>query len=258
MPIDNEVYDRLGDGWWDEDNPLNALHGSFTAGRFTYFREVLARLGRDPLDLRVLDIGCGGGFMAEEFARLGCRVVGLDPSPVSIRAARRHAASTGLSIDYLVASGEQLPVQDSAFDIACCCDVLEHVEDLELVINQTARVLTGNGIYLFDTINRTTASKLLVIKALQEWRLTRIIDTPLHVWDMFITPGELAVVLQRHGLHLNEIVGLGPRTNKLRALGNFAQLRRGRLTYGELSRRLDVGQVKGPGVSYMGFATKTA
>jgi 2-polyprenyl-6-hydroxyphenyl methylase/3-demethylubiquinone-9 3-methyltransferase len=258
MPIDNEVYDRLGDGWWDEDNPLNALHGSFTSGRFTFFREVLARLGRDPRGLRVLDIGCGGGFMAEEFARLGCRVVGIDPSPVSIRAARRHAASTGLAIDYLVASGEHLPVRDSAFDIACCCDVLEHVSDLDLVINQTARVLKGNGIYLFDTINRTTASKLLVIKVLQEWRLTKVIDTPLHVWDMFITPGELAVVLQRHGMRLNEIVGLGPRTNKLRALGNFVQLRRGRLTYGELSRRLDVGQVKGPGVSYLGSATKTA
>ncbi|HEY0620468.1 MAG TPA: bifunctional 2-polyprenyl-6-hydroxyphenol methylase/3-demethylubiquinol 3-O-methyltransferase UbiG [Kribbella sp.] len=258
MAIDNEVYDRLGDGWWDEDNPLNALQGSFTSGRFAYFREILERLGREPLGLKVLDIGCGGGFMAEEFARLGCRVVGIDPSPVSIRAARRHAASAGLHIDYLVASGERLPFHDSSFDVACCCDVLEHVSDLELVISQTARVLTGDGIYLFDTINRTKASNLLVIKVMQEWRLTRFIDTPLHVWDLFVTPGELALVLQRHGMQLDEITGLGPRTNKLRALMDFAQFRRGRMTYGELSRRMNVGRVKRTGISYMGFATKSA
>jgi 2-polyprenyl-6-hydroxyphenyl methylase/3-demethylubiquinone-9 3-methyltransferase len=258
VPIDNEVYDRLGDGWWDEDNPLNTLHGSFTSGRITYFREVLARLDMDPLGLRVLDLGCGGGFMAEEFARLGCRVVGIDPSAVSIGAARRHAVSAGLTIDYLVGSGERLPVQDSAFDVVCCCDVLEHVSDLDLVIGQTARVLKGNGLYLFDTINRTAASRLLVIKVLQEWRLTRVISTPLHVWEMFIKPAELALVLRRHGLRLDEITGLGPRAGKLRVLLDFVRARQGRLTYGELSRRMNFGQVKRPGISYLGFAIKTS
>jgi 2-polyprenyl-6-hydroxyphenyl methylase/3-demethylubiquinone-9 3-methyltransferase len=73
MPIDNEAYDREGDGWWEEDNPLNILHGSLTPGRFAYFREVLRdRLSLDVAGFRALDIGCGGGFLAEEFARLGC------------------------------------------------------------------------------------------------------------------------------------------------------------------------------------------
>ncbi len=108
MPIDNEVYNREGEGWWEEDNPLNVLHGSITPGRFAYFREVLTnRLGLDPGDLRALDIGCGGGFLAEEFARLGCQVVGVDPSAVSIETARRHAAATGLDVDYRVGSGER-------------------------------------------------------------------------------------------------------------------------------------------------------
>ena len=72
MPIDNEVYNREGEGWWEEDNPLNVLHGSMTPGRFAYFREILTnRLRLDPGDLRALDIGCGGGFLAEEFACLG-------------------------------------------------------------------------------------------------------------------------------------------------------------------------------------------
>ena len=85
MPIDNDVYNREGEGWWEEDNPLNVLHGSITPGRFAYFRRVLTdQLGPDLPDLRALDIGCGGGFLAEEFARLGLQVVGVDPSAVSI------------------------------------------------------------------------------------------------------------------------------------------------------------------------------
>ena len=83
MPVDNDLYDRHGEGWWDEDNPLNILHGSMTPGRFAYFSEVLTQRRRlDPTGVRALDIGCGGGFMAEEFARLGCHVVGVDPSAV--------------------------------------------------------------------------------------------------------------------------------------------------------------------------------
>jgi 2-polyprenyl-6-hydroxyphenyl methylase/3-demethylubiquinone-9 3-methyltransferase len=81
-------------------------------------------------DLHALDIGCGGGFLAEEFARRGCRVVGVDPSAVSIETARRHAALSGLDVDYQVGFGERLPVADGEFDLTYCCDVLEHVSDL--------------------------------------------------------------------------------------------------------------------------------
>jgi len=113
MPIDNDVYDREGAGWWEEDNALNILHGSMTPGRLTYFREVLTeRLRLDTAGLRALDVGCGGGFLAEEFARLGCQVVGVDPSAVSIDTARRHASDAGLDIDYRIGAGEQLPVSD--------------------------------------------------------------------------------------------------------------------------------------------------
>jgi 2-polyprenyl-6-hydroxyphenyl methylase / 3-demethylubiquinone-9 3-methyltransferase len=256
MAIDNEVYNRLGGTWWDEDNPLNMLHGSMTPGRFGYFRDTLARLGRDPAGLRALDIGCGGGFLAEEFDRLGCRVTGVDPSAVSIETARRHAAETGRRIDYLVGSGEQLPVDDASFDLVYCCDVLEHVSDLDRVIAETARVLRPGGTYFFDTINRTTASKILVIKVMQEWRATRIIDTTLHVWDMFITPAELTATMRRHGLEPGEITGLGPRTAKARLLLDFVRAKRGRISYGELSRRMDAGPVKDTSASYMGYATR--
>jgi 2-polyprenyl-6-hydroxyphenyl methylase/3-demethylubiquinone-9 3-methyltransferase len=257
IPIDNDLYDRMGEGWWEEGNPLNLLHGSITPSRFAYFREVLTnRLGLDPGRLRALDIGCGGGFLAEEFARLGCRVVGVDPSAVSIETARRHAAATGLDVDYRVGSGERLPAADCEFDLAYCCDVLEHVSDLDAVISETARALKAEGIFLFDTINRTPTSKLVAIKAMQEWRLTRLIDATVHEWAMFIKPEELVVTLGRHGLRIGEIVGLGPRSRKPLVLLNFLRAKTGRISYGELSRRLDVGQVKSTSLSYMGFAMK--
>ena len=130
--------------------------------------------------------------------------------------------------------------------------------DLDRVISETARVLEPGGLYLFDTINRTLASKLLAIKAVQEWRLTRLTDVAIHDWDMFITPAELAAVLERHGLAPGEMTGLGARAKPLAVLRGFASARRGRITYGELSRRLDVGRVSSTAVSYMGFATKAA
>ena len=186
MPIDNEVYDRLGAGWWNEDNPLNMLHGSCTPGRMGYFREVLDRRG--VAGGRALDVGCGAGFIAEELAVGGFAVTGIDPSGVAIEAARAHAGRSGLDIRYVVGAGEELPFPDAAFDLVFCCDVLEHVADLDRVIAETARVLRPGGLYLFDTINRTRRSKLLAIKAMQEWRMTRIMDTAIHEWSMFIPP----------------------------------------------------------------------
>jgi 2-polyprenyl-6-hydroxyphenyl methylase / 3-demethylubiquinone-9 3-methyltransferase len=108
MPIDNDVYNREGEGWWAEDNPLNLLHGSITPGRFAYFREVLTnRIGLDLGDLSARDIGLRGRLLAEEFARLGYRVVGVDPSAVSIETASRHATANSLDVDYRVGFDER-------------------------------------------------------------------------------------------------------------------------------------------------------
>jgi 2-polyprenyl-6-hydroxyphenyl methylase / 3-demethylubiquinone-9 3-methyltransferase len=255
--VDNDVYERLGGSWWDETSLLNMLHGSVTPGRFGYFRDVLSRhFGAGTAGLRVLDIGCGGGFLAEEFAAIGCRVSGIDPSPASVGAARAHADGAGLRIDYRVGAGEELPFPDASFGVACCCDVLEHVSDVDRVIGETARVLEPGGLYLFDTINRTVASKLLAIKVTQQWPLTRLTDVAVHDWDMFITPAELAAVLEHHGLALGGTAGLGARAKPLTVLRGYLSARRGRISYGELSRRLDVGKVTSTAVSYMGFATK--
>ena len=257
MVIDNDVYNRAGESWWEEDNPLNLLHGSLTPGRFAYFRRVLAEhRGSDYRGLRALDIGSGGGFLAEEFTRIGFGVVGVDPSTVSVDTARRHAAVGDLEIDYRIGVGERLPVPDASFDVVYCCDVLEHVTDLDEVIAETARVLKPGGLYLFDTINRTFVSKLVAIKIMQEWRMTRMFDTPIHDWSMCVRPEELDLVMQRHCLSLGEFVGLGPRSKNPLRLLDLVRAGGGRLNYGELSRRLDFGQIRTTAISYMGYAVK--
>ena len=254
MPIDNEVYDRLGSGWWNEDNPLNMLHGSCTPGRMAYFREVLGRRG--AIGGRALDVGCGAGFIAEELAVGGFTVTGIDPSHVAVKAARAHAGQGGLDIEYVVGVGEELPFEDAAFDLVFCCDVLEHVADLDRVVSETARVLRPGGLYLFDTINRTRRSKLLAIKAMQEWRMTRIMDTAIHEWSMFIPPEQLETSLDRHGMEVVEVAGLAPRAGVFTIVAALRDARRGRISYGELSRRLDFGRVKSQALSYMGFAVR--
>jgi 2-polyprenyl-6-hydroxyphenyl methylase / 3-demethylubiquinone-9 3-methyltransferase len=257
MPIDNDVYNRVGASWWDEDNPLNMLHGSLTPGRFAYFRAVLAdRMGHQYSGLCALDIGSGGGFLAEEFAKIGFRVVGVDPSAVSLAAARTHACEGALEIDYRLGVGEKLPVRDAEFDVVYCCDVLEHVTDLDTVISETARVLKPGGLFMFDTINRTRTSRIVAIKIMQEWRWTRLFDTAVHDWSMCIRPDELVEVMERHGLRDGDIVGLGPRSkNPLRVL-DMVRAARGRLPWGEVSRRLDFGQTRTTAISYMGYVVK--
>jgi 2-polyprenyl-6-hydroxyphenyl methylase/3-demethylubiquinone-9 3-methyltransferase len=255
--IDNDVYNRRGESWWEEDNPLNLLHGSLTPGRFAYFRTVLTEhLGSDYRGLCALDVGSGGGFLAEEFTHIGFRVIGVDPSEVSIATARRHATDADLDIEYRIGAGEKLPVPDASFDVVYCCDVLEHVSDLDGVIAETARALKPGGLYLFDTINRTFVSKLVAIKIMQEWRMTRMFDTPIHDWSMCVRPQELESVMERHGLRLGEIVGLGPRSKNPLRLLDLARAGGRTLTYGELSRRLDFGQVRSTAISYMGYAVK--
>ncbi len=168
MPTNNRVYDGEGDVWWDEQSPLSCLHTSLNPARFPYFREVLLeRLGWRVQGLRTLDVGSRGGLLAEEFARLGLAVTGVDPSANSLATARRHADASGLEIDYEQAVGESLPFDDARFDVVYCCDVLEHVSNVDLVVGQIARVLRPGGAFLFDTINRTTASKLATITVAQ-------------------------------------------------------------------------------------------
>jgi 2-polyprenyl-6-hydroxyphenyl methylase / 3-demethylubiquinone-9 3-methyltransferase len=258
MPVDNEIYNARDDIWWDERQPLSAIRTAINPVRLEYFTGVLRRLGVDPAGKTVVDIGCGGGLFAEEFARLGAHVIGVDPSKPSLDTARAHAAAMAFSIDYRAGTGEQLPVDDASVDIACCVDVLEHVNDLDAVIAETARILRPDGVYLFDTINRTAMSRIVVIKLLQEWRCTACMPPDLHAWEQFIAPDELRAALSHHHLQGREIVGIGPRVRPPRLVRLLWQQRRGRISYGEFGRRARFVVTRDVRVSYAGYATKTA
>src|SRR5215204_5006056 len=159
MPVDNQMYDRLSDTWWEDDGFLNVLKSALNPSRFGYMRRILTEdLGHDPKRLRILDVGCGGGLLAEEFARLGCAVTGVDPSTDSLEVARAHAREGGLDIDYREATGDALPFADGEFPAAYCCDVLEHVDDVGRTVAEIARVLQPGGVFLYDTVNRTCAA----------------------------------------------------------------------------------------------------
>ncbi len=258
MPVDNQLYDAMADSWWDESGFLQTLRG-FTPARFGYMRRVLIEdLGIDPRSKMTLDVGCGGGFLAEEFARLGCAVTGIDPSEKSLEAARAHARAEGLAIDYRQGTGESIPFPGAGFDLAYCCDVLEHVDDVSKVIAEISRVLKPGGIFLYDTINRTFRSKLVVIKLFQEWDWTSFMPPGLHDWNMFIKPEELLPLLAENGLQNRDVTGLKPRVNPLRTVRILRDCKRGEISYLEATRRIDLRESRDRSVLFMGYAAKVA
>lgn len=255
MPVDNELYNRLYDTWWDENTVLGSMRNGLNPGRFGYFQQVLLeKLHMDLRGKKALDVGCGGGLLAEEFARLGCVVTGIDPSEPTLETARRHASDSGLQINYQVGAGESLPCEDSSFDIVYCCDMLEHVQDLGRVIAEIARVLKRDVIFLYDTINRTFPSKLVMIKLFQEWQATSFMPPNLHDWKMFITPGELRVHHARAGLDLREVQGLKPSAHPLILIAFLSRRKRGKLSPVEFSKRMQFEQSKGISILYAGYA----
>jgi len=207
--INNAVYDELANTWWRDDGFLQTLH-ALNPGRFAYFEELLREQGIDPQKSRVVDIGCGGGYASERMAKMGMQVVGVDPSRPSLEAAAEHARLNELVIDYRYGAGEALPVGDASFDVAFCCDVLEHVEDVQQVINEIFRVLKPGGMFFFDTINRSALSWLLFIKVAQDIPFTRFMPKDTHVWQMFIKPQELNEYLQNAGFSPQEMTGFAP------------------------------------------------
>lgn len=256
--VDNDLYRRLGHAWWDDDvGQFSTIRFWINPVRFGYFMRVLDRewaIGRGKGKL--LDVGCGGGLLAEEFARVGLEVTGIDPAPETIETARAHASASGLAIEYQTGSGEQLPFPEGSFDHVTCCDVLEHVEDVERVISEIARVLKPGGLFFYDTINRTFISWIAVIKVMQEWPATAFAAPDMHVWEKFIKPAELVTLFERHGLKQRDNRGISPRRNPIAALLDFRRRVQGKITFKELGRRLDVQESEHLEISYMGYAIK--
>ncbi len=257
MRINNEIYETHGDDWWAEDADFGFSSLRYCANpvRYAYFKSRLRQMLLPGNT--VLDVGCGGGFLAEEFARDGFTVTGIDPAARSIVAARKHAAESCLAIDYRVGRGEFLPFHDGSFDIVACCDVLEHVDDLGKVIGEVARVLKAGGVFFYDTVNRTLLSKIVLIKIWQEWRFTRFLDSNVHVWEKFIKPAELDAGMRNCGLDNREMKGISSnKRNPLALLWTLRAIKRGALRNEELTARLGLCESNDKSISYMGFAVK--
>jgi 2-polyprenyl-6-hydroxyphenyl methylase/3-demethylubiquinone-9 3-methyltransferase len=258
--VNNELYRRLGHAWWDDDvGEFSTIRFFVNPVRFGFFTRVLdqQRPGRVPLRT-VLDVGCGGGILAEEFARAGFQVAGVDPAPESIETARAHAKATGLDITYQTASGENLPFDTSSFDIVACCDVLEHVNDLERVMSEIARVTRPDGLFFYDTINRTRRSRMAIIKVMQDWKATAFAEPNSHVWEKFITPREMEQILYRHGFMPRGMKGISTRRNPVAIWLAFRRRVQGVITFRELGERLQFHESDDLSVSYMGYASRMA
>ncbi len=198
-----EIYDNAAARWWSDDLRWVRTLKNLVPARLKFFDRHIDWAGK-----KVLDLGCAGGFMAEAIATRGAQVTGIDPAKEAIAAARSHAAQTGLSIHYDTGIGEALPYEDEAFDAVVCVDVLEHVSDLQKVLQEVARVLKPGGLFLFDTINRNVVARLATITVAED--ILGLLPKGTHDPAMFIKPAELTDGLQNAGLTPGKMAGLGP------------------------------------------------
>jgi 2-polyprenyl-6-hydroxyphenyl methylase/3-demethylubiquinone-9 3-methyltransferase len=205
-------FARLAADWWDPNGKFKALHRIGPA-RLAFLRDEMIRHfggerpGRRPLaDLAVLDVGCGGGLIAEPLARLGAQVTGIDAAAASIEAARRHAAGQGLDIEYRAGRVEDLAHEERAFDALVCLEVVEHVPDPAAFLGTCAGLVRPGGLVLLSTINRTLKAYLLAIIGAEY--VLRWLPVGTHQWERFVTPEELTGHLRAAGLEAPRLKGL--------------------------------------------------
>lgn len=208
--VNNEIYESLGDRWYTaEDDPVALLRAESRL-KNPWVLEVLKKELGDR-SCRVLDIGCGAGFLVRDLERAGHAVTGIDLSPNTLMTAQRH--NPGLSAELLCMSADELHrFQPGTFDAVCAMDFLEHVAHPAAVIAEAAKILKPGGLFFYHTFNRNPLSWLLVIKSL-EWFVK---NTPerLHLYSMFIKPSELTAWCRSSGLETQEIRGIRPRVDR--------------------------------------------
>lgn len=255
--IDNDLYNAEDDIWRQSDSPFYLMQSSVNPARVGYFKKKLFNeLKINPQGKTALEVGCGGGILSEQIARMGFNVTGIDPSEPSLQIAARHAKASGLRINYQKGMGEALPCPDNSADIVFCCDVLEHVRDVPKVVSEIFRVLKPGGIFCYDTLNRTFLSKLVAIKISQVWKRWAFAPPNIHVWEMFIKPDELKSLLAQNNLEWKEHMGMEPNVSFLKFLRYLRQRARGVLTYKDLGERLFVVESTNMDIMYMGYAIK--
>ena len=212
-----ERFSTMAAEWWNPAGKFRPLH-KFNPVRLQYIKEkVCERFGHDINDpqalkgLRLLDIGCGGGLLAEPMARLGAEVVGVDASPVNIEVASIHARQTDLEIDYRAMTAEELQATGETFNIILNMEVVEHVADVALFLRACAKMVRPGGLVFVATINRTPIAYALAIVAAEQ--ILRWLPKGTHSYDKLVRPEEVErplvaenlTVLDRTGVFYNPL-----------------------------------------------------
>lgn len=202
----------MAEAWWDPKGKFRPLH-KLNPTRLAFIRDRLAaHAGRDPLSERpldgldVLDVGCGGGLLAEPLARLGARVTGIDAAERNIKIADLHAEESGLEIDYRHAAAEDLARAGAAFDAVLNMEVVEHVADVEAFLAASCALVRPGGVMVLATLNRTAKAYLLGIVGAEY--ILGWLPRGTHEWRKFQRPSAIAAALRRNGMDVAELCGV--------------------------------------------------
>jgi 2-polyprenyl-6-hydroxyphenyl methylase / 3-demethylubiquinone-9 3-methyltransferase len=216
-PAEVARFAALADDWWNPNGKFKPLH-RLGPERMAFIRDAaLAHFakadparpsgGLKPLaGLTCLDVGCGGGLVAEPLARMGAIVTGIEPEDANIAAARAHAAGQGLAIDYRAVRAEDMAAEGRTFDVVTCLEVIEHVPDVAAFLAVVARLVRPGGLLILSTLNRTLKSYALAIIGAEY--VLRWVPAGTHQWDRFVTPAEMAAHLEALGLAPPQMSGL--------------------------------------------------
>jgi 2-polyprenyl-6-hydroxyphenyl methylase/3-demethylubiquinone-9 3-methyltransferase len=214
---EQEKFDAIASGWWDPDGPFRPLH-DLNPARLKFVAD------RAELDgARAIDVGCGGGILAESLADKGAKVTGIDVAPRVLATARLHLHESGHDVEYREVTVEAMAEEAAGgFDVLTCMEMLEHVPDPASVIDATARLLKPGGQAFYSTLNRTPLAFALGIVGAEH--VLRLLPRGTHRYDRFIRPSELSAWLRRAGLEVRDITGLhyNPLTRSVMLGGNVA------------------------------------
>tara|TARA_R110000823_G_scaffold27609_24_gene80586 strand:- start:37 stop:753 length:717 start_codon:yes stop_codon:yes gene_type:complete len=200
-PAEIAKFEELAERWWDRDGEFKPLH-EINPLRANYIDERSPVAGK-----RLLDVGCGGGILAESMAHRGAEVSGIDMGEAPLSVARLHQLESGAEVDYRQITAEQLAESEGEhFDIVCCLEMLEHVPDPAAVVAACAALTRPGGSLYFSTINRNPKAFAFAIVGAEH--ILKLLPAGTHEYAKFIRPSELAAWLRDAGLLLRDMTGL--------------------------------------------------